>query len=1064
MSQGYFRFPAVCQNKIAFISEDDLWEVGLEGGAARRLTAGRGSFSRPLYSPGGRWLAFASAEEGYQEVYIMPAGGGDLRRLTYLGSSSYPAAWLGEDVILFRSPAFEPHREPTICRVSIGGGLPVSLRLGPAVNIAVSDAGQVLLERNSSTLDPAHWKRYRGGMVGRFWIAPSLDSVFRPLIELDGNLSRPLWVGERIYFVSDHEGVGALFSCTDEGADLRRETPHTDFYVRNPSTDGASIVYHAGGDLYVFDIAERRTRKLAIEYRGQRTQRQRRVIPASDEIDSFGLDAKGERTVLSIRGQIHQMRNRGGPVSCRNEPGRRLRLARFLSDGRRVVSVCDEDHGEDRFEIWDASDGSIRPVCPAEAAGRDGEEPGGGWGRVVALEPSPMDDRIAFANHRNELWTLDLRTGASRRLSVSAHQPTGRFAWSPDGRWLAFPHSDSPERQHLRIADARTGESRPVTRALFKDYEPSFDPEGRHLYFLSDRNLDPAGDSVQFGYAFTVTAIPCLITLRRDAPSPFLEAESDEEPGKGGDARAEGGNSREADGGEVAVDIDFDGIEERILAFPGEGAARYTQIVGLKKKVMWLWRNQLEVYDFGTLSSKILMNGVKAFSVSRDRKRMLLRRTSGGLLALKAGEQAGSDDQRPGRDSGALDLDRLTVVIEPAAEWRQMLYEAWRLQRDHFWREDMAKVDWAGVLERYVPLVARVNCRSEFDDLLWEMQGELGASHAYANGGDYRDEPCFPVGFLGADFAFDGEAGGYRIERLLRGDPWRRNEACPLRAPGVTLDVGDVVTAVNGRKLDAQMTPHQALLHQADAEVLVSARRAGGAAQTFRVRTLRSELRARYRDWVENARAHVDEATGGRVGYVHIPDMKTDGFAEFHRHFLRDYDRDGLIIDIRHNRGGYVSQLLLEKLCRQRLGFRGTRWFGALPYPPESPAGPMVALINEHAASDGDIFAHAFRLRKMGPLIGRRTWGGVIGFSPGRSLVDGGMTSQPEFSTWFKDVGWKVENRGVDPDIDVDILPHDHRRGVDAQLDRGVEEILKRIETNPPFRPAYDELLRAGES
>jgi tricorn protease len=1071
MSQAYFRFPTVFQDKIAFISEDDLWEVSVHGGAARRLTAGRGSFSHPLYSPGGRWLALASTEEGHDEIYVTPAEGGDLRRLTYLGSSAAPAAWLDEETILFRTAAVEPHHIPTVCKVSVHGGLPESLRFGPAVNIAISDAGQAVLERNGFRSEPAHWKRYRGGRTGKLWIAPSLDGEFKALIQPGGNLTRPLWAQGRVYFVSDHEGVGNLYSCTAEGGDLRRETSHSDFYVRNPSTDGQHVAYHAGGDLYLFDVARRSSRRLDVDYRGQRTQRQRRFISAQHNVENAQLDPKGERIVFDARGQIHLMRNWEGPALNCGEPGVRYRLACFLADGRRAVAAASKDSGDEWLILMDTEDGSVTAVTPETCAALNGQaEPGVNWGRFVDIRPSPKGDRIAFSNHRNEVWTLDLASGVSRMLGVNAHRPMGDFAWSPDGRWLAHPQSEALRRQHLRIANVETGESRQVTEALFDDSCPSFDPEGRYLYFLSERVLDPVHDEIQFELSFIRTTAPCLVTLRKDKLSPFLDAEVAEDAS---DGKNKEDGQKDKEQREVEIEIDFDGISERILTFPGASPLRYAQIVGLKKKVMWLWFSTpveadgddddswtpsgvLECFDFKTLSSERLAGGVGGVSVSADGKQMLLD-NGGKLRVVKAGEKPPPAPDKAGRKSGLIDLQRARTLIDPAAEWRQMLYEAWRLQRDHFWREDMADVDWSGVLKRYEPLVERVNCRSEFDDLLWEMQGELGTSHAYSMGGDYRPRPHCPVGFLGADFAYDEASGGYRIERFLKGDPWKASEACPLRAPGVLLSEGDALTAIDGQNLDAEVTPHQALFHRAGSEVWLSVQGPDKTTRRVRVRTLRSEQKARYRDWVEANRAYVEKAGGGRVGYIHIPDMSSAGFAEFHRHFLRDYGREGLIVDVRYNRGGNVSQLLLEKLCRKRLAMRGTRWFGMHPYPYESPAGPMAALTNEYAGSDGDIFSHTFKLRKAGPLIGRRTWGGVIGIMPRHELVDGGWTTQPEFATWFVDVGWKVENYGVDPDIDVDIAPHEFRRGVDPQLDRGVEEVLKLIEAHEPLRPEPEE-------
>ncbi len=895
--------------------------------------------------------------------------------------------------------------------------------------------------------EPYSWKRYRGGRVGKLWIAAQFDGEYKSLIDLDGNLANPLWIGARVYFVSDHEDVGNLYSCTATGKDLRLEAAHEHFYIRNPSTDGRTIVYHAGGDLYAFDVASRTARKLAVDYHSQRAQRQRRYVDPAKHRESADLDPKGERGVYIVRGQIHHMRHWDGPVSCQAVPGSRYRLARFLADGR-VIAVIDRENGDEGLEIWDNRDYSVKPLStPAE-----NENDSGGWGRFTVLEASPKGDHVAFSNHRNELWILDLTSGAARKLYANPFGYVGTFAWSPDSRWLAFRQCERRGQSYLAIASVETGEIRAVTEPLFMDYEPSFDPDGRYLYFLSKRSLNPVYDELQFELSFRKAVRPCLITLRKDTPSPFLEAATDE--------RVDGAKDKE-----LKIEIDFDGISSRILTFPTpEG--RYSTIVGLKKKVMWLkgadspeWT--LEAYDFKKLKTDALGGGISYFRLSADRTQALLY-INGRLRVLKAGEKV-DDEGAKTREGGWLSLQRLKVLIEPEAEWKQMLHEAWRLQRDHFWRADMSKVDWKAVLERYAPLVDRINCRPEFNDLVLEMQGELGTSHAYSFGGDQRETQAYFVGFLGADFIWDNDSGGYRIAHFLRGDPWSVNEACPLRAPGVQLETGDVITAVNGTRLSATTTPNQALMHRAGAEVFLSVKTAESERQV-RVRTLRHERSARYRDWVERNRDYVREATGGRAGYIHIPDMEPRGFAEFHRHFLRDYDCDGLIVDVRYNSGGNVSQLLLEKLCRRRIGASFTRWFGELPVPRESPAGPMVALTNEFTGSDGDTFSHTFKMRKAGPLIGRRTWGGVIGYTFRDNLADGGITRQPEYSYWFSDVGWKVENYGTDPDIDVDIAPHEFRQCKDPQLDRGIAELLKLLETQPPFRPMPEDDPRLAGS
>jgi tricorn protease len=433
-----------------FTGEDDLWEVALAGGTARRLTAGRGSFLSPQFSPDGRWLAFASAEEGHVEVFVMPAEGGDLTRLTYLGSLSIPCGWLNAETILFRSTAYEAHYVAGLCTVAAAGGLPRSLRLGPASSLALSETGQAVLARTGWRAEPSYWKRYRGGTAGKLWIAPVLEGEYAPLIDLDGNLACPLWVGTRVYFISDHDGVGNLYSCAPQGGDLRLEASHGSFYIRNPSTDGRTIVYHAGGDIHALDIASRSPRKLTIEYHSQRTQRQRRYIEAVKYLEAADLDPKGESCVYTVRGQIHHMRHFDGPASVKCIPGSRCRLARFLSDGRRVIAAVDKDNGEERLVVWDTRDYTVTPVPEPAENGTNG------WGRFTLLEVSPRGEHVAFANHRNELWLLNLAAGTSRKLATNRHSPMGTFAWSPDGRWLAFQESQNrhqyPEKSPAKLA------------------------------------------------------------------------------------------------------------------------------------------------------------------------------------------------------------------------------------------------------------------------------------------------------------------------------------------------------------------------------------------------------------------------------------------------------------------------------------------------------------------------------------------------------------------------------------------------------------------------------------
>lgn len=1075
MAQGYYRWPTVHGQRVTFVCEDDLWTVPLGGGAARRLTAGVGQLACPAYSRDGQRLAFIASDEGHPEVYVMPAEGGPAARLTFFGAVTHVVAWTPDGGrIVCRSSARQPtRRRMELYTVSPSGGAVEPLGYGVAHAIAYGPAGGVLIGRH--TLDPARWKRYRGGMKGDLWIDPDGSGTFRRLLDLDGNLTSPMWVGDRIFFLADHEGVGNLYSVDLAGADLTRHTDHETFYARSAATDGRTIVYHAGADLFAYDVAAGVSRAIEVEWRSPQVQRQRKFVPPARYRNDCHLHPEGHSIALTARGKPFSMGLWEGVALRHGEPhGVRYRFAQYLHDGKRLVVVSDAS-GEETIEVH-----------PAEGAGEVVRLTGLDIGRPDYLAASPTANHVALVNHRRELILVDLDQRSATVLDRSENTGgIGGVTWSPDGAWLAYGFHDSPLTSVLRLCRIDTGEVHPVTRPILHDFAPSFDPDGRFLYFLSSREFDPVYDDLHFELGFPRGTRPYLVTLRRDVSSPFIP-----EPRAPGEAEPKKADRKDADSGAAdkdqeaqkkkpkPVEIDLDGIQDRLVAFPvSEG--RYRQIVALANKVMYtVWpiegslgrswseaeaepKGTLKLFDFATQEEETLTGGINGVTVSNDRKTMALD-AGQRIRVLPAGqkpkEAKGKADEKPGRKSGWLDLDRLKVLVEPAAEWRQMFGETWRRMRDHFWTPDMSQVDWQAIRDRYRPLLDRVACRSELSDLLWEMQGELGTSHAYEMGGDYRPEPKYRQGFLGADVEWDAAAGGYRITHLVVGDPWDAKRGGPLARPGMNVAVGDILTAINGQALSAEVPPEHLLVNCAESEVLVTLAGAEGAApRTIQVKALADETLARYRDWVSANRRRVHDQTGGRVGYVHIPDMGPEGFAEFHRSFLSECQRDALLVDVRGNGGGHVSQLLLEKLTRRRVGYDIPRWGRPEPYPAYAVLGPMLALTDEMAGSDGDIFSHCFKLMNLGPLVGKRTWGGVIGINARCRLVDGTLVTQPEFSFWFKDVGWRVENYGTDPDIEVDYPPHDYRAGRDPQLARAIAELRRLLDETKPAVPDFSD-------
>jgi tricorn protease len=645
---GYYRQPTMCRDQIVFVSEDDLWTVERTGGTARRLTSGLGSAMYPALSPDGANLAFSGREEGPVEAWVMPSCGGSARRLSFFGAVTRVLGWRDKSHLIVATNAHQPFaRDVRLFVLPLAGGPPEPLPLGPVSSLSFGPKGGIVLGRNA--IDPARWKRYRGGTAGDLLIDPTGKGTFKPLIKTGGNLANPMWIGDRIYFLSDHEGVGNLYSCNPAGKDLKRHTDHHDFYARFPSTDGHRIVYHAGGDLFVFDPANNRPELVKIEYHGPRTQRNRKFVNAAAYLESFDLHPQNHLAATICRGKPFTFGCWAGPVRQHGTPdGIRYRLARWLNDGKRVVCLSDAD-GEEALEIHHLESDKMTRL-----AGLD-------IGRATDLKVSPVDDLLAVANHRNELLVVDLTAKKVHRLDRSEMAPLGGFDWAPDGRWIAYGCSESRHTSIIKIAEVKTRRVHPVTRPVLIDSSPAFDPEGKYLVFLSHREFDPVYDALHFELGFPRGVRPYLITLAAATPSPFVPVPKPTEPtGKNGESKkaeetAPGGattaaakvqtvksgkGAKATDPAKTAappapppppeVKIDFAGIETRIQAFPVPDA-RYQQIATIKGKVLFSslpiegalnrsWgvgepaaKATLEAFDFDTLKTETLLSGLSVF-------------------------------------------------------------------------------------------------------------------------------------------------------------------------------------------------------------------------------------------------------------------------------------------------------------------------------------------------------------------------------------------------------------------------------------------------------------------
>ena len=738
MPQGYIRFPHIHQDRIVFVAEDDLWLITSHGGRAERLTAAVDEVRHPRFSPDGQLLAFVGQEEGPNEIYVMPALGGPAQRLTYQSADCRVLGWSPTgDEILYASNAgqYDLPILRYLCYQTLMVASHGSYLLVWPMRFPMGLEGGVVLGRNIN--EPARWKRYRGGTVGHLWCDAQGSGKFQRLLQLNGNIAAPCWVGERIYFLSDHEGIGNIYSCTPQGEDVRRHTHLQDFYARNLSSDGKRMVFHAGADLYLFDPASENVRRIDVELPSLRTQLNRKFVSAAGYMDWYALHPQGYATAVTTRGKAFTMGNWEGPVIQHGEPdGVRYRMLEWINDGKRLVAVSD-GIGREALVIFDPEDASEKTLSEVE------------FGRAVNMVVSPNDDVVAITNHRNELIVVDLASEKSAVIDTSDYGRISGPAWSPDGNWLAYKFDDSNQTSVIKLCNLETGETHFATDPVLADFSPSFDPEGKYLYFLGKRTFNPVKDNLHFDLSFPRGVKPYAIMLRKDLPSPFIPVpkvppgKEKEKEGNGSkkqqnsseedlpkkpedeakdavkDENGEPDKEETSDEKKPSLVIDLEGITSRVLPFPvPEG--RYSKVQGIKGKTLFLMYpiegalpsstdsdepkgGTIYYYDFETYKHDWLLDSVNSFDVSRDGK-TLIYTSRHRLRALKAGEKAPkTDSNEPNRESGWLDLNRIKVSVQPAAEWKQMFAEAWRLQREHFWAEDMSGVDWQAIYDQYAP-------------------------------------------------------------------------------------------------------------------------------------------------------------------------------------------------------------------------------------------------------------------------------------------------------------------------------------------------------------------------
>lgn len=1087
--EGYYRFPAIHGETVVFSAEHDLWKVPVSGGPALRLTTHAGQELFPKFSPDGKWLAFSADYQGNRDVYVMPAEGGQPRRLTFHPTRDEVIAWKPDSsAIVFRSDRKTVHWENYLFEIPVMGGAATPINIGIGSLASFSPDGKFVAFNRWST-EFRTWKRYRGGTAPDVWVGNLADKSFKKITDWEGTDDFPMWDGTtdpanpRVYFLSDRDATtnrSNIFSSKPDGSDVKQHTKHADFDCRWADMQGGKIVYMVGADLWAFDAKTGETKKIPVQLASDRVRNQSRFEDAGRTLDGYSLNQDGSRVTVSSRGELWASPAKPGRiVQLTQSSGIRERSPNYSPDGKKIAAITDQT-GEQEIAIFDAA----KPDAPKVLT-----KQGKGW----LFEPiwSPDGKHIAYADLTLTLYVVDAESGKVSTVETSKAGEIREYAFSPDGKWLAYCSPRTAEdglsygANELKIYSIEQQKSFPVSTGFTDDRSPAWDPEGKYLYFVSNRSFDPFIDQREWNFTSTGTSKPYALILAADGVSPFApdELKDPKDKKKDKDAKAKKDADKAKDGKEddkseekddekpklVDVKIDTAGLTDRVVVFP-VGADNYGGLHATEDKLFYVQypttgmndereegeeegsRAVLMAFDFESKKAEPFIEGVKDYAFSLNNKRIAYRTGDEILFSgtdSKPSEGGEGKGKKPPKES--VNPSKFRLLVNPAQEWAQIFNEAWRLQRDFYWAENMANIDWKAMRERYGSLLPRISTRNELNDLIGQLLGELGTSHTYVNGGDVEGSKRVNVGLLGAALMPDETAKTFRFAQIYRPESWETETPNPLTAPSARVQEGDYLWAINGRDVGMSENVYEMLGTLADDEVqlTVGSKPDRSDARDIQIKAVSDEHALRYRDWSRRNREYVEKESGGTIGYMHLPDMGGAGLTRFIQFFYPQLSKQAIIFDDRYNGGGNVSPMIIERLKRQVYAYDIPRRGERSTVPSATHRGYKAVLINHWSASDGDIFPESFQLNKLGPVIGTRSWGGVVGIRGDKPFIDGGMSTQPEFAWWEPKRGWTLENRGVEPDIQIDNTPDQEALGKDTQLDRAIAEMKKRIEAQP---------------
>ncbi|HEY2018727.1 MAG TPA: PDZ domain-containing protein [Bryobacteraceae bacterium] len=1049
------RKPALSRTLIAFSYAGDLWSVPREGGEAKRLTAGPGVETDPVFSPDGSQIAFTGEYDGNVDVFVIPASGGVPKRLTYHPGPDRVVGWTPDGKrILFSSHRTVPNDGDRLYTIGLdGGGLPEELPLPIAEEGSYSPDGSHLAYVPLFQWQQA-WKRYRGGQTRKIWIADLANSSIVKIPRDNSNDFEPMWIGDRVYFLSDREGPVTLFSYDTKTAKVTRAVENRGLDLKSASAGPGAIVYEQFGALHLYDLKNGQTKPVAVTLAGDLPELRPHYVNVGKRVKTSDISPSGARAVFEARGEILTVpAEKGEPRNLTQSTSAMEREPVWSPDGQSIAYLSDES-GEYALHVRDQDgSGEVRKI------------PLGGKAFYASPKWSPDSKKIAYIDNHNNLFYVDLDHKKPVLVDTDYYFSNRGMApnWSPDNNWLTYSKTLKNHMGVICLYSVANSKVTQVTDGMSDAQHPVFDKAGKYLYFLASTNSGAAMQPDIEGFSRPVSFSPYLAVLSKTEPSPFAPESDDEKkkevPKKDDkDKSADKDKDKPADKDKVDVKLDLENIGQRILAIPMP-PRRYVGLDTGKPGVLFAAEgppptpNEDQVYtihrfDLTKRKADVAIGGVKAFNVSFSGEKILYQQGDKWAIADMPAMPDNGPTPPPGNEK-ALKMDSLEVKVDPQAEWKQMFRETWRIERDFFYDPHYHGLDLKTAEERYGVYLDGLASRDDLNYLFTEMLGNLTVGHMFLGGGDKPEVKRVPTGLLGADYKI--ENGRFRFARVFNGENWNPDLKAPLTQPGVNVAAGEYLLAVNGRELRASDNVYSFFEATAGKATLlkVGPDPSGANAREVKVVPVDSESSLRHLAWIEDNRRKVDQATHGRVAYIHMPDTAFGGYTSFMRYFFAQVDKEAAIIDERFNHGGQLATDVIEYLQRKLMSVATSRDGADFLQPQGAIFGPKVMIINQFAGSGGDAMPWYFRRAGVGKLIGERTWGGLVGLMGYPELMDGGVVMAPSAAIWNPNGTFDVENHGVAPDIEVELDPAAVRQGHDPQLEKAIEVVMQELAAHP---------------